>query len=68
MGILFEVAVWVASTIFMTIGGAMFIFGVLSFEPEITSATVFALVAVPIAALLFVRTGRAIMRDLRNRE
>lgn len=66
MGILFEVAVWVFSTIFVTIGGAMFVFGILSLEPELTSATVFALIAVPVAIAFFIRTGRAIIRDLRN--
>lgn len=66
MGVLFEVGVWVVSTIFMTIGGALFVFGVFSFEPEITAGTIFTLVAVPVAAFFFVRTGRAILRDLRN--
>lgn len=66
MGVLFEISVWTVSTVFMTIGGAMFVFGVFSFEPEITSATIFVLVAVPVAAFFFIRTGRAIIRDLRN--
>ncbi|MGI8539678.1 MAG: hypothetical protein ACR2N0_07850 [Rubrobacteraceae bacterium] len=66
MGVLFEVGVWTVSTVFMTIGGAMFVFGVFSFEPEITSATIFVLVAVPVAVFFFIRTGRSILRDLRN--
>jgi uncharacterized membrane protein len=66
MGILFEVGVWTASTIFMTIGGALFIFGVFTFEPEITAGTLFALVAVPLAIIVFIRTGKAIIADLRN--
>ncbi len=66
MGILFEVGVWVVSTIFMTIGGALFLFGVFTFEPEINAGTIFVAIAVPVAIILFIRTGRSIIRDLRN--
>jgi hypothetical protein len=68
MGVLFDIGVWTVSTIFMAIGGAMFVFGVFSFEPEITSETIFVLLAVPVAAFLFIRTGRSILRDLRNQK
>lgn len=66
MGILFEVGVWVVSTIFMTIGGALFLFGVFTVEPEINTGTVFVVIAVPVAIILFIRIGRSIIRDLRN--
>lgn len=68
VGILFEIGVWTLSTIFVTIGGAMFVFGVLSFETEVTFASVFALLAVPVTIFLFLKIGSAILRDLRNQD
>ncbi|MGH3090682.1 MAG: hypothetical protein ACRDSJ_25665 [Rubrobacteraceae bacterium] len=67
LGIFLEILTWVFSTVLITIGAAFFLFGVFSFEPEFTVGTVVAIITVPLAAFLFLRTGRAILRDLRGK-
>lgn len=68
LGIFFEVIVWVVSTTLVTIGAVLFLFGVTTFEGQFGVGTILALVVAPVAIILFIRTGRAILHDLRNQK
>lgn len=62
-----DVGVWVSSTVMVTLGVFLFLFGVLDFSPEARTRTILLLFLVPVAIFVLIRVGRAIIRDLRGR-
>lgn len=66
LGVLLELAFWVCSTVLISVGAFLLLFGLLTADPPPEPETVAAILAVPVGAYAFLRVGRSILRDLRN--
>lgn len=67
LGLVLEITVWVLSTLLITLGVFLLLFGVLDFTPESRTKTIVVVIIAPVAVFFFVRTGRAILDDLRRK-
>jgi TRAP-type C4-dicarboxylate transport system permease small subunit len=66
LGVLIEVAVWVFSTVLVTLGAFMLVAGAVVFSPTLDAAVIFTVVVVPVGAYLLLRVGQDIWRELRG--
>lgn len=66
LGVVLDVGVWVLSTLLVTVGVFVLLFGVLDFSPESRLRTVLLAIFVPVAVYVLIRIGRQILKDLRE--
>lgn len=66
VGLLLEVGGWIFSTLLITVGAFLLVFGVLDFSPEARLRTIVLLVLIPVAIYALIRIGRSILDELRG--